>query len=88
MGVVYAPVLDEIYIGEKAKGAFKIENASKTNILIALTPENKLPLAKFHDKDFVGVVASRSHLNSETKEFIDKIKLQYKKVDSFPKGVP
>ncbi len=86
MGVVYAPVLDEIYIGEKAKGAFKLENASKANMQTALTPENKLPLAKFHNKDFVGVVASRSHLNDETKEFIDKIKLQYKKVELVSKG--
>ncbi len=86
IGIVYAPVLDEIYIGEKAKGAFKIENASKTNILTSLIPENKLPLAKFHDKDFVGVVASRSHLNDDTKEFIDKIKLQYKKVEIVSKG--
>ena len=65
-GVVYAPVLDWIYFNDN-ENAYKIEN-NKTI---------KLPI-KRDDNKFV-IVASRSHLNEETKEFIDSIKTDKQK---------
>ncbi|MEQ9423488.1 MAG: 3'(2'),5'-bisphosphate nucleotidase CysQ [Cyclobacteriaceae bacterium] len=60
MGVVYAPVLDWLYWGSE-EGAFKQAN----NEIIEIQSENvdlKTPGLK--------VVASRSHLNQETEEFL------------------
>jgi len=65
-GVVYAPVLDWMYFNDN-KNAYKIENDK----LI------KLPLKKDNNK-FI-IVASRSHLNEETKKFIDSIKTDKEK---------
>lgn len=62
LGVVYAPALDKLYFGGKGIGAFKSEN---------MDPQVELKLIK-HEKGPIKIVASRSHLNKETEEFITK----------------
>lgn len=57
LGVVYAPALDLLYSAKKGEGAFK--NGIK------------LPLQR--NDDFYKIVASKSHLNEQTKDFIDSI---------------
>ncbi|MDR6299812.1 3'(2'),5'-bisphosphate nucleotidase CysQ [Mesonia maritima] len=64
LGVVYAPALDKLYYGGKGIGAFKSEN---------MDPQVELKLIK-HEKGPTKIVASRSHLNKETEEFIAKYK--------------
>ncbi|GAB6045609.1 3'(2'),5'-bisphosphate nucleotidase CysQ [Caminibacter profundus] len=59
-GVVYAPVLDWIYFNDN-ESAYKIE---KDKLI-------KLPIKRSDDK-FI-IVASRSHLNEETKKFIKSL---------------
>jgi len=58
LGVVYAPVLKDMYSAKKGFGAFKngkqIKNTTSKNTTIK-------------------VVASKSHLNDETKNFIEKL---------------
>lgn len=84
-GVVYAPVLDVLYVGDKQNGAYRIEQASlKTNIIDELTEINRLPLNV--KKDYYGVVASRSHLNKETEDFINKLKTNHKNIKIVSKG--
>jgi 3'(2'), 5'-bisphosphate nucleotidase len=64
MSVVLAPVLDEMYWAVKGLGAFLIKDGETIQL---------------HAKEFtmedegLGVVCSRSHLNEETKAFIDKM---------------
>ena len=65
-GIVYAPVLDWVYFNDN-ENAYKIE---KEELI-------KLPVKRDDDK-FI-IVASRSHLNEETKEFIDNIKTDKEK---------
>ena len=65
-GVVYAPVLDWIYFNDN-ENSYKIEKGK----LI------KLPI-KRNDYKFI-IVASRSHLNEETKNFIDSIQTNKEK---------
>jgi len=65
-GVVYAPVLEWIYFNDNEK-SYKIEK----NKLI------QLPM-KRDDKKFI-IVASRSHLNEETKKFIENLKIDKEK---------
>ncbi len=86
LGVVYAPVPDELYAGDKQLGAFKIEQASKCDVLSKLNPENKLPLPSFLKKEYYGVVASRSHMNKETEDFIDKLKTEHRNIQIVSKG--
>ena len=71
LGIVYAPAINEMYEAKKGFGAFK--NGQK---LPLYTNDNK-------DED-IKVVASKSHLSKETKEFIDTIKT--KKIEQVSKG--
>lgn len=64
LGVVYAPVLDQLYFGGEGIGAFKSEN---------MDPQVELKLIK-HDNGPTRIVASRSHLNEDTKKYIDDFK--------------
>ena len=85
MGVVYAPVLDTLYVGDKQQGAFRVQKAlTKENLIDQLTIGNRLPLNI--DKDYYGIVASRSHLNDETTQFIEEIKKSNKNVKIVSKG--
>lgn len=64
LGVVYAPVLEEMYFAVKEKGAF----LEKENITI------QLHASIFSKKDTnLGVVCSRSHLNEATQNFVDEL---------------
>ena len=62
-GVVYAPVLDEMYYAIKGEGAFVIKGGEKVQ-LSAKTYQNS-------DSN-LAIVCSRSHLNEETQNFIDR----------------
>jgi 3'(2'), 5'-bisphosphate nucleotidase len=80
MGVVYVPVLKDLYFALKGIGAFKV-----TDIEPSLTPSykyieltesaNKLPLPLKHDK--LVVASSRSHMNHETEEYIANLKKKH-----------
>ncbi len=64
MGVVYAPVLDEMYWAAKGEGSH----------LVSSTEERKLEANTFTmtDKE-LRVVCSRSHLNESTQSFVDAL---------------
>ncbi len=70
-GIVYAPVLDILYVGSEETGVYKIENGKKST----LTPlTQKFALQDLINKKEVTVVASRSHMTSETEAFIHQFK--------------
>lgn len=65
MGVVYAPCLDEMYWAIKEDGAFLVKDGVET----------KLTSNTFStDDEGLRVVCSRSHLNTETQQFVDNLK--------------
>jgi 3'(2'), 5'-bisphosphate nucleotidase len=71
LGVVYAPVLGDIYKAKKGEGAFK--------------NNKKLPLKTNPDlSENIRVVASKSHLSEETQAFIDNLKT--KNIEQVSKG--
>ncbi len=86
LGVIYAPVLDELYFGDIEFGAYKLNDAATHihNINGILNLSQKLPLKKV--KDYFGVVASRSHLSSETKAYIEDLKTKHKNIKVVSKG--
>ena len=59
LGVVYAPVLDWLYWGSLESGAWK-----------QVGDQNPQKLLKLTDATVKNIVASRSHLNRETNDFI------------------
>lgn len=65
LGVVEAPVLDKQYFGIEGEGAWVIDKG------------NRKSLSNLDDLDIrkkgLRVVASRSHLNDETKEFMNRL---------------
>lgn len=63
-GVVYVPVTGEMYWAEKGQGAF-YSKGEETKQLLA----NEFT----HADKGLRIVASRSHMNDETKEFVEKL---------------
>lgn len=74
LGVVYAPAIDTLYYGGKDIGAYKINN-NETADLNSIKPSEEYPKR-------ITVVASKSHLNEETKEFIKMLENFYENVET------
>jgi 3'(2'), 5'-bisphosphate nucleotidase len=62
-GMVYAPAMDVLYYGIKGNGSYIIQQGTTT----------ALPLPDSTD-DVMRVVASSSHLNSETQAYLDNLR--------------
>ena len=86
LGVVYTPVIDELYFGVHGKGAYKIENAKEiindTDDFMNFALD--LPIVK--EKSYFGIVASRSHLSPETTTYIDEIRKGHDEIKIMSKG--
>ena len=63
LGVVYAPALDLLYCGSQTLGAWFLQNGEK----------KQLKVCQPNKAEKLRVVASKSHLNEETKAFIEKL---------------
>ena len=63
MGIVYTPVVNELFYAHSSIGAYKVDSLA-VHKLNGVAPENLNGLR---------VVASRSHLNEETKSFMDQL---------------
>jgi len=87
LGVVYVPVTDELYFGDLDSGSFKLLNASSVYSSSDNWIDNavKLPIKPEGNKPFT-VVASRSHLNKDTGDFIDELKKKYNDVQIISRG--
>jgi 3'(2'), 5'-bisphosphate nucleotidase len=71
LGVVYAPALNQLYYAKKGEGAFKQE------IINGQTQTSQLPKPKKRKEGEIIVVASKSHMSNETKQFIDVLTTNY-----------
>ncbi|MGN2275061.1 3'(2'),5'-bisphosphate nucleotidase CysQ [Priestia megaterium] len=82
LGVIYAPVLDRLYAAKVGVGSFKIENSTKCQL-----NEDKdimkygTALPEIKNKNVINVVASRSHMSSETENFIETLKEKHPRVE-------
>ncbi len=88
LGVIYVPLSRELYFGEEGRGAYKINLAKdidKIDINTLMQKAVKLPDIESIPKTFT-VVASRSHLNSETQEFIDDLKQGFPDLKMISRG--
>ncbi len=73
-GVVYAPVLKTLYVGLEGKGAYRCtkEKNFTQPFEYLIQFSDPLPASK-GDPEYFRVVASRSHYNQETSDFVDKL---------------
>ena len=83
-GLVYAPVLEEFYLGIDEELALKF--SLKAGEQIKELPATAKVLKVQKPDDNIMVVASRSHFNKETEDFINQLRKEYKKVDFMSKG--
>ena len=85
LGVIYVPVLKELYFAEKELGAFKLNNIREFSSLDKILEEaNSLPLVI--EKEKFTVVASKSHLSKETQDYIEDLKKEHGEVITLSKG--
>jgi len=78
LGVVYAPVLGHLYYGEKNKGAYK---AVIQSVSLQFSSSPVLTFKEIKTKkpeSHLVIVASRSHNNQETEDYIKSISKNYK----------
>jgi len=86
-GVVYAPVLDELYVGIPERGAYlcRTEENFRQSLETLLQLSGKLP-GDHPDKKHFRVVASRSHFNQETEAFIQALDCGGKEISLVSRG--
>jgi 3'(2'), 5'-bisphosphate nucleotidase len=86
-GVVYAPVLNELYLGIPGRGAYRCrqEKNQQQPFDYLLQFADRLPIEEPHPELF-RVVASRSHYNEETKAFVEALDTLGKEIRLVSKG--
>lgn len=85
LGVIHAPAKKVIYYAIKGSGAYRslINNKSR----IETIPESqRLPINIKDNLSTLRIVASRSHLSSETEAYIKGLKENYKDISFFSAG--
>lgn len=93
LGVIFSPVFKDIYFAARGIGSFKIDNTQFTSLIDSIEKaslETLLSLAQqlpiiSNRKNYV-VVASRSHMSTETHERIESLKLQHNEVEIVTTG--
>lgn len=87
MGVIYLPVKRELYFAGENLGAYKLSDFSTrgdVSLEELMMKADRLPVKNKRDK-FV-IVASRSHLSSETEDYIEKMKCRHSDVELISSG--
>ena len=85
LGVIYVPAKKELYFASEGLGSFKMENiVSSEDFLEKEDFAEKLPLN--YEKNKFTVVASKSHLSQETKDYIATLQENHGEIDMISKG--
>ena len=70
-GVIYAPCIDILYYGSKETGVYKIERGKE--VQLSFIPK-KRTIEELQQKEQITIVASKSHMNEETSDFINQFR--------------
>lgn len=93
MGVIYVPVTDVLYFGDRQGGSYRLQQASQkishylddgADVTYIRSISEKLPLEGDH-RPFT-IVASRSHLSPETELIVEKYRAEKGKIQFISKG--
>jgi 3'(2'), 5'-bisphosphate nucleotidase len=93
LGVIYSPVFKDLYFAAKGIGSYKIARENFSSFIDSIqnsTLENLLSLAQklpiVSDRKNYVVVASRSHMSTETHQHIEQLKLNHSNVEIVSTG--
>ncbi len=79
-GIIYAPVLKKLFVGNVGEQAWVAEYVvPTTSVDDILASKTSIPVSK-PEKPYI-VVASRSHFSPETQEFVDQLKEEKGEID-------
>lgn len=85
LGVIFVPVLNELYYASKELGSFKATGVALGSDFEAIEKvAEKLPIKQ--EKNAFTVVASKSHLSPETEKYIASLEQEKGKVLTLSKG--
>jgi len=86
-GVVFAPVLEELYLGIPGRGAFRCKKRKNFDQALdyLLQFSDKIPIEE-SSPEFFRVVASRSHYNEETKNYVESLDSGGREINLVNKG--
>ncbi|MDB0002609.1 3'(2'),5'-bisphosphate nucleotidase CysQ [Salibacteraceae bacterium] len=79
-GIIYAPVLKKLFVGNVGNEAWIAENI-ETSSTVDFVLEQKTSIPKSKCAEPYIVVASRSHFSPETQEFVDEMKKEKGEID-------
>lgn len=84
-GIIYVPVYKQLYFADELLGAYRCDNISENTELENLISASKqLPLEQ--ERRGIRVVGSRSHMNEETRLFIESLRDNGDEVEMVSKG--
>ncbi len=82
-GVVYAPAIDELYYSDRENGAFLTMGKHSQSLESAIVNSVKIPSER---PTKYTVVASRSHMSSETEDFVNELRVEHGELELISKG--
>jgi len=89
LGVIYVPVTKTLYFALEGLGSYKLESVNTSNYTsLALEDfmDQALLLPIHTETSIFTVVGSRSHMNDETRHFIDDLKTKHSNIEIMPRG--
>ena len=85
IGVIFVPAIGVIYFSTKSMGAFKVKvDLNNIDLKTLISSASKLPLKR--EKLNFTIVASRSHMSSETEAYIQDMRKKHGEVNLISKG--
>lgn len=85
LGVIYAPVLNDLYFSTNELGSFKFNpKENNLNLKQIIEESTRLPFSR-KDNTFT-IVASRSHVSKETEVYISEMRKKYINIKLISKG--
>lgn len=85
-GVIYIPVKDILYFAHNEIGSFKCVDVKDKSLDLESLKTSSFKLPQLDNNRAFTVVASRSHINDETREYIEKVSQGKESVDIVSKG--
>jgi len=80
-GVIYIPVKKSLFFGIKSIGSYKIENVTEEFLTFENLKENSILLPQLSDNKTFRVVASKSHFDEKTNNFIEDLKKTHTQIE-------
>ncbi len=85
LGVIYAPVTGELYVGDRQQGAWKLL-APRADVTFYELKKSAQKLPLITNPEGYVVVVSRSHTNEQTLQYIQEKKIAYPELTVISKG--